>query len=91
MIATYRNHSVPTTCSMSSGAAMTSWRTSTATASTAVRTARTALAPTIKRRRSLRSVMTPAGSVNSSHGSRWTTPTRAISSGLRVIADANHG
>ena len=57
----------------------------------AVSTARIALAPTISRRRSLRSVMTPAGSVNSSHGRRWTTPTRAISSGLRVIAEASHG
>ena len=49
------------------------------------------LAPTIRRRRSWRSVMTPAGSVNSSHGRRWTTATRAISSGLRVIAVASHG
>jgi hypothetical protein len=35
--------------------------------------------------------MTPAGSVNSSQGRRWTTPTTAISRGLRVIAEASHG
>ena len=64
---------------------------STATATSAVSTKRTVLAPTISRRRSLRSVITPAGSVNSSHGRRWTTATRAISSGLRVTAVANHG
>ena len=56
-----------------------------------VSTNRTALAPDISSRRSLRSVMTPAGSVNTNHGSRWATTTRAMSTGLRVIADASHG
>jgi hypothetical protein len=35
--------------------------------------------------------MTPAGNENSNHGSRWTTATRAISNGLRVMADASQG
>jgi hypothetical protein len=87
----YRNHSVPTTESTSSGAGSAPPRTSTASATSAVITKRIALAPTISRRRSWRSVITPAGSVNSSHGRRWTTATRAISSGLRVTAVANHG
>ena len=42
-------------------------------------------------RRSTRSVMTPAGSVKISQGRRWATATRAMSTGLRVTADASQG
>ena len=46
---------------------------------------------TIALRRSTRSVITPAGSVKTSHGRRWATSTSATSSGLRVTAEASHG
>jgi hypothetical protein len=88
---TYSGASVPTTWSTASGVGSTSWRAKTASATTVVSTKRSPLAPTIRRRRSWRSVITPAGSVNKSHGSRWATATRAMSSGLRVIADASQG
>ena len=42
-------------------------------------------------RRSTRSVMTPAGSVKSNHGSLPTNPARAMRKGSRVIAEANQG
>jgi hypothetical protein len=42
-------------------------------------------------RRSTRSVITPAGRVNRSHGRRWATTTVATSSGFRVTAEASHG
>ena len=60
-------------------------------ATTVVTTARTTSIATIALRRSTRSVITPAGRVNSIHGSRWATATSAISSGLRVTAEASHG
>ena len=74
-----------------SGSGRASWRASTTNATKNVSTARAALAHTIRIRRSWRSVITPAGSENSSQGSRWATATTAISKGLRVIADASHG
>ena len=80
-----------TTVSNSSGPGRSPPREITATATTSVITERTTLAPTISKRRSWRSVKTPAGSANSNHGRRCTTATRAISTGLRVIADASHG
>ena len=46
---------------------------------------------TIVTRRSTRSVMTPAGRLKISHGSRLATLTRPIRNGLRVTAEANHG
>ena len=46
---------------------------------------------TMARLRSTRSVITPAGSVNTSHGRRCAAATSATSSGLRVIAVASHG
>ncbi len=52
---------------------------------------RTTSISTIALRRSTRSVMTPAGNVNTSQGSRWATAMRAISSGLRVMALASQG
>ena len=82
---------MPTTCSTASGAGSSSRRTNTATATTAVSTKRAALAPVIRVRRSLRSVITPAGRVKTSQGNRWTAAIRAMSSGLRVIADASQG
>jgi hypothetical protein len=41
-------------------------------------------------RRSTRSVITPAGSLNTSHGSRCATAISAMSSGSRVTAEASH-
>ena len=35
--------------------------------------------------------MTPAGKVNTSHGNRCATATRATSNGFLVTADASHG
>ena len=46
---------------------------------------------TIALRRSTRSVITPAGRVKISQGSRWATATSAIRIGLRVIAEASQG
>jgi hypothetical protein len=36
-------------------------------------------------------VITPAGSVKISQGKRWATAMRAMSTGLRVTAEASHG
>lgn len=41
-------------------------------------------------RRSNRSLITPAGRLNTSHGMRPATPTRAISMASRVTAEASH-
>ncbi len=53
--------------------------------------ARSASILMINLRRSARSVITPAGSVNSSHGRRVATTTPAIAIGSLVRALANHG
>ena len=46
---------------------------------------------TISLRRSTRSVITPAGKVKTSHGSRCATAMRLMSRALRVTAEASHG
>ena len=64
---------------------------STTTATTRVSAARSTSQTTIVTRRSTRSVMTPAGRLKTSHGSRLATLTRPMRSGLRVTADASQG
>ena len=88
----YRPVRVPVTESTSSGPGSESCWPSTAKRD-AQREQRRAARPsrTIARRRSTRSVITPAGSVKTSHGRRWATITSAIRIGLRVTADASHG
>ncbi len=63
--------------------------TTTATPRVTVPRARS-IHPT-RRRRSTRSVITPAGRVKSSQGRRVATATRAMCTGLRVTAEASHG
>ena len=87
----YSTHSVRTTPSSSSGPGSASPRHNTASATNAVTIALAQFAVTMIRLRSKRSVITPAGSVKSSHGSRWATATSAMRIGFRVTADASHG
>ena len=82
---------MPTTSVSASGAGSESCSSSTATAMSKVKTNRSESIATIARLRSTRSVITPAGRVNTSHGKRCATATSAISNGLRVIAVASHG
>ena len=85
------SHSVPTTADDVVRAGQRALPASTASATTAASAKRQTSMLTINRRRSTRSVMTPAGSENTSHGSRPATGTSEIRSGLRVTADASHG
>ncbi len=77
--------------SNSSGPGRPPCRPNTTKATTRVTPARARFDMTISFARSTRSVMTPAGRLNSSQGSRWATTTREISSGFLVTAEANHG
>ncbi len=88
---TYSPTRVPTTSRTSSGVGREPCLDSTAMATTTVSSPRRKSIATIARRRSTRSVITPAGKVNKSHGRRCTAATRAIRRGLRVIAVASHG
>ncbi len=74
-----------------SGLDSSDWKIRTTTATAMVTTARRASIATTSRRRSIRSVITPAGKLNTSHGSLVATPTRAMCRGLRVTALASHG
>jgi hypothetical protein len=82
---------VPVTVSSSSGAGSEPCARSTATATNRVRNPRSTSIVTIALRRSTRSVMTPAGRVNSSQGMRCATATVATRIGLRVTAEASQG
>ncbi len=88
---TYSPVRVPTTSSMCAASGRSWPMPSTTMATNAVSTARRQSIATIALRRSTRSVITPAGSVNTSHGSRWATATTATRIGLRVTAEASHG
>jgi hypothetical protein len=82
---------VPVTFDNSSAPGSRDCRPSTAIATTSVNPKRVKSAKTIAFLRSTRSVITPAGSVKIIHGRRCTSATPAISSGLRVSAEASHG
>ena len=82
---------VPTTLPTSSGDGNDCCCDSTAIAMNSVNRKRSESIATIALRRSTRSVITPAGSVNTSHGRRWAAATSAMSNGLRVMAVASHG
>ncbi len=87
----YSPVSVPRTPANSLGPGSPDCLLSTARATTRVRPKRAKSAVTIARLRSTRSVITPAGKVNTSHGRRCTSTTSEIRIGLRVIADASQG
>jgi hypothetical protein len=82
---------VPVTDPRSPGSGSASCCINTPSATTVVNTPRARSMDTIARRRSTRSVITPAGNVKTSHGRRWAANTRATRMGFRVTADASHG
>ena len=73
----------------SSGVGSPAWKNSTSAPSPVMTATRqTSIQPT-RRRRSNRSVITPAGRLKNNHGILLATPTMAISSASRVTAEAN--